>query len=149
MNQNETKLSKRFLGLMRRPKPADKSGHKIGIHLEGSATSFTVVLPWPIMMSRWECLYLALSILGPWSEHIFANASAVPAPAKFGGPSKTFACDVQLFHQFIEQKAADAMERLVEQEHTHVYTELCTVTLTQVIIFNRPCWSVKDVNQGF
>lgn len=31
-------------------------------------------------------------------------------------------------NQFIEQNAADAMERLVDHKPTRVYAELCTVT---------------------
>ncbi|KAK0134660.1 hypothetical protein N1851_029728 [Merluccius polli] len=69
-----------------------------------------------------------------WSEHISHNA---PAATKFNKPSTTFARDVQLFYQFLIQKAADAMERLEEHESPHVYAELSKATLTQVIIFNR------------
>nr|XP_055031632.1 uncharacterized protein LOC129420647 [Misgurnus anguillicaudatus] len=45
--------------------------------------------------------------------------------------------DVQLLHQCLEKKSADAFENLKNHESSQAYAELAKVTLAQVIIFNR------------
>ena len=58
--------------------------------------------------------------------------------AKFNKPSTIpFTQDVQRFHQYLEQKSADAVKNLTENESPQAYAELARVTLAQIIVFNR------------
>lgn len=73
-----------------------------------------------------------------WAEHVSHAALATLSKSKFNKPSTIpFTHDVQLLHQCLEKKSADAFENLKNQESSQAYAELTKVTLAQVIIFNR------------
>ncbi|KAM9495718.1 uncharacterized protein Hap1MRO34_020027 isoform 2-T3 [Clarias gariepinus] len=73
-----------------------------------------------------------------WAEHISHAALATLSKSKFNKPSTIpFTQDVQLLHQYLEKKSADAFESLKHNESSQTYAELAKVTLAQVIVFNR------------
>nr|XP_055075229.1 uncharacterized protein LOC129454679 [Misgurnus anguillicaudatus] len=73
-----------------------------------------------------------------WAEHVSHAALATLSKSKFNKPSTIpFTHDVQLLHQCLEKKSADAFENLKNHESSQAYAELAKVTLAQVIIFNR------------
>ncbi|CAM4652721.1 unnamed protein product [Leuciscus chuanchicus] len=73
-----------------------------------------------------------------WAEHVSHAALATLNKSKFNKPSTIpFTHDVQLLHQHLEKKSADAFESLKHHESSQTYAELAKVTLAQVIIFNR------------
>ncbi len=73
-----------------------------------------------------------------WTELVSHTALATLNKAKFNKPSTIpFTQDVQRFHQYLEQKSADAVKNLTENESPQAYAELARVTLAQIIIFNR------------
>ncbi|XP_062419595.1 uncharacterized protein LOC134132279 isoform X3 [Pungitius pungitius] len=73
-----------------------------------------------------------------WSELVSHNALSTLSKAKFNKPSTIpFTQDVQLLHQHLEKKSADAVEDLKKHESPQTYTELARVTLAQIIVFNR------------
>ncbi|XP_056088670.1 uncharacterized protein LOC130087901 [Rhinichthys klamathensis goyatoka] len=73
-----------------------------------------------------------------WAEHVSHAALATLNKSKFNKPSTIpFTHDVQLLHQHLEKKSADAFESLKNHESSQTYAELAKVTLAQVIIFNR------------
>nr|XP_055051673.1 uncharacterized protein LOC129437514 isoform X1 [Misgurnus anguillicaudatus] len=73
-----------------------------------------------------------------WAEHVSHAALATLSKSKFNKPSTIpFTHDVQLLHQCLEKKSADAFENLKNHESSQTYAELAKVTLAQVIIFNR------------
>ncbi|KAL1250967.1 hypothetical protein QQF64_018763 [Cirrhinus molitorella] len=71
-----------------------------------------------------------------WAEHV-SNATL---ESKFNHPSTVqFTQDVQLLHQYLEDKSAEAFESLRNHESSQTYAELAKVTLAQVIMSNRCC----------
>ncbi|CAM4568673.1 unnamed protein product [Leuciscus chuanchicus] len=75
-----------------------------------------------------------------WAEHVSHAALDTSSKSKFNKPSTIpFTHDVQLLHQHLEKKSADAFESLKNHESSQTYAELAKVTLAQVIIFNRCC----------
>nr|XP_055041257.1 uncharacterized protein LOC129428912 isoform X2 [Misgurnus anguillicaudatus]XP_055041258.1 uncharacterized protein LOC129428912 isoform X2 [Misgurnus anguillicaudatus] len=73
-----------------------------------------------------------------WAEHVSHAALATLSKSKFNKPSTIpFTHDVQLLHQCLEKKSAEAFENLKNHESSQAYAELAKVTLAQVIIFNR------------
>ncbi|XP_077091385.1 uncharacterized protein LOC143742422 isoform X2 [Siphateles boraxobius] len=75
-----------------------------------------------------------------WAEHVSHAALDTSSKSKFNKPSTIpFTHDVQLLHQHLEKKSADAFESLKSHESSQTYAELAKVTLAQVIIFNRRC----------
>lgn len=73
-----------------------------------------------------------------WTELTSHTALATLSKSKFNKPSTIpFTRDVQLFHQYLEKKSAEAVENLTKQESPQTYAELAKVTLAQIIIFNR------------
>jgi len=73
-----------------------------------------------------------------WNELISHTALATLTKSKFNKPCTIpFAKDVQLLHQYLENKSATAMENLQKNETSQSYAELARVTLAQIIIFNR------------
>ncbi|XP_054637986.1 uncharacterized protein LOC129185220 isoform X2 [Dunckerocampus dactyliophorus] len=73
-----------------------------------------------------------------WTGLVSPSALATLTKSKFHKPSTfPFTEDVQLLHQYLEKKSAEAVESLKEQESPQTYAELARVTLAQIIIFNR------------
>lgn len=73
-----------------------------------------------------------------WTELTSHTALATLSKSKSNKPSTIpFTRDVQLFHQYLEKKSAEAVENLTKQESPQTYAELAKVALAQIIIFNR------------
>lgn len=73
-----------------------------------------------------------------WTGLVSHTALACLTKSKFNKPSTLpFTEDVQLLHQYLEKKSADAFENLKQHESPQTYAELARVTLAQIIIFNR------------
>nr|XP_055059767.1 uncharacterized protein LOC129443291 isoform X2 [Misgurnus anguillicaudatus] len=72
-----------------------------------------------------------------WEQHICRAPHAVSSKSKFNKPSTTsFIRDVQLLHQYLERRSADAFENLKNLQSSQTYAELAKVTLARVVIFN-------------
>lgn len=72
-----------------------------------------------------------------WAEQICRAPRAVLSKSKFNKPSTTsFTRDVQLLHQYLERRSADAFENLKNLQSSQTYADLAKVTLARVVIFN-------------
>ncbi|KAK0151492.1 hypothetical protein N1851_007208 [Merluccius polli] len=59
-----------------------------------------------------------------WTELVSHTALATLSKKKFNKPSIPFTQDVQLLHQYLERKSADAVENLKKHESAQMYAEL-------------------------
>ncbi|XP_039461745.1 uncharacterized protein LOC120435746 [Oreochromis aureus] len=73
-----------------------------------------------------------------WSELISHRALTTLSDKHFNKPSTLpFTEDVQRLHQYLEKMANSASEKLKNNPSPQAYGELCSITLSKIILFNR------------